>query len=44
MCLVPGPQDCVYLEPDGCWQPSAEPPRGGAGVAGEEDDEEPGGL
>jgi hypothetical protein len=41
MCLVLGPEDCVYLEPDGCWQPSSEPPRGGAVVGAGEGDEEP---
>jgi len=42
MCLVLATGDCVYLEPDGCWQPSSQPPRGGLVVAGEEGDEEPG--
>lgn len=37
MCLVFGPADCVYLTPDGCWQKSAEPPRGGVAVCGDSD-------
>ena len=32
MCLVFGPTECVYLTPDGCWEESAEPPRGGLAV------------
>lgn len=32
MCLVFGSGDCVYLEPDGCWRDSSEPPGGGVVV------------
>ena len=31
-CLVFGPGDCVYLEPDGCWMDSTRPPGGGVVV------------
>ena len=37
MCLVLGPEECVYLTPDGCWEESAEPPRGGVAVCEDSD-------
>jgi hypothetical protein len=34
MCVVFAPDDCVYVEPDGCWECSMRPPAGGAVVRG----------